>query len=721
MQTRRTCRTGLSRGLLLTMVAGAILMAGVAMGQGLLPTPPSEAGRFQRAAAAIGAATVRGSADLSPRLPPIGNQEWGSCAAWAVGYYYKTVQEAQEHGWSVATADHQFNPYFIYNQANHGEDGGLTFPWAFDVLCQKGCATRADMPFNGQDYWTWPTPDEMEKALPYRADAYAYVFLGEGTGGAALPAMKALLDSGRIFVMAIPVYDDFMDESGLPAPGYLYGGPSYDAEYLGGHAVTIVGYDDSRGALKMANSWGTGWGNGGYCWLSYDFVSQYAWEAWTMTDRLGYQVQATARFDITHTYRADLTVVVGVGDPSNPIWSSTPYDGDGGDGHDIHATVDLTEGVAHLPPSSSNGWFLRVIDDQSQDGGTVDSFRIHCGSQAYAASDLPLWIDDSEYCEVVSRIAGSSNQPPSQPQLAIAPAAPGDADNVKVTISGSQDPDGDPITYWIGWSVSQSGQWVQKRGRITSRTYDVLPASLTSPGQAWKCTVIATDNPDPNVQPDHSRAVEKRLTIVAGQPPTTPTLTVTPATPSDASNVTARASGCTDPDRDPITYAFGWAVQVGQQWVQKRGRVTANPYDVLPASMTTPGQSWKCYVVATDGTNRTPVVGKWFAIGSSGVAGAAGPACVTSLSAVPTAMGAEIVYTLSAPAQVRAEVLNIAGVPVRLVTPRTDGQAGVNTLTWNGQTDAGLRAPNGRYLVRVTAQGEDGTSSQALGTVAVQR
>ena len=58
---------------------------------------------------------------------------------------------------------------------------------------------------------------------------------------------------------------------------------------LGGHFVTICGWDDtvqipvakvgwldrqrySVGAWKVANSWGEGWGLGGYFWLPYDYT-----------------------------------------------------------------------------------------------------------------------------------------------------------------------------------------------------------------------------------------------------------------------------------------------------------------------------------------------------------------------------------------------------------------------------------------------------------------
>ena len=43
-----------------------------------------------------------------------------------------------------------------------------------------------------------------------------------------------------------------------------------DGDSRGYHAVVIVGYDDQRSAFKIANSWGTEWGIGGYGWIDYD-------------------------------------------------------------------------------------------------------------------------------------------------------------------------------------------------------------------------------------------------------------------------------------------------------------------------------------------------------------------------------------------------------------------------------------------------------------------
>ena len=47
-----------------------------------------------------------------------------------------------------------------------------------------------------------------------------------------------------------------------------------------GHAIVIVGFNDSLKAFKFMNSWGTDWGNKGYGWISYRNVKNAVREAY---------------------------------------------------------------------------------------------------------------------------------------------------------------------------------------------------------------------------------------------------------------------------------------------------------------------------------------------------------------------------------------------------------------------------------------------------------
>lgn len=75
---------------------------------------------------------------------------------------------------------------------------------------------------------------------------------------------KNWLDAVGPLVVGFDVYSDFYGWSGnLP---YV---KSSTATFEGGHVMLAVGYDDSLGCWIVKNSWGTGWGNGGFGLIGY--------------------------------------------------------------------------------------------------------------------------------------------------------------------------------------------------------------------------------------------------------------------------------------------------------------------------------------------------------------------------------------------------------------------------------------------------------------------
>ena len=95
---------------------------------------------------------------------------------------------------------------------------------------------------------------------------------------------------------------------------------------------------------------------------------------------------------------------------------------------------------------------------------------------------------------------------------------------------------------------------------------------------------------------------------------------------------------------------------------------------------------------------------------------------VSGASALPAgAGGAEVVFTLSAPADVTVSLLNIAGRPVATVARERATETGTRRVVWSGQTLNGTPAPAGIYVVRIDARRDDGQQARALCTLRLQR
>ncbi|MHB9112342.1 MAG: M4 family metallopeptidase [Thermoleophilia bacterium] len=102
----------------------------------------------------------------------------------------------------------------------------------------------------------------------------------------------------------------------------------------------------------------------------------------------------TARIEISHTYRGDLVVTLGVGDPAAPTWSTVVSNRQGGSADNLYSTVDIAGASSLLPPSWQNRWFLKVYDAAGQDTGTITKFAITDNGTTYTATDTPIALGD---------------------------------------------------------------------------------------------------------------------------------------------------------------------------------------------------------------------------------------------------------------------------------------------------------------------------------------
>lgn len=227
------------------------------------------------------------SIDLSSQMPPVGNQgRQNSCVAWATGYAIKSYLlknkgQATEYDppFAGGKGNYVFSPAFIYNQQNGGEDKGLYYYKTMEFLKSSGVAPWSSMPYTDKDYLSQPSQSSKKEALKYKIKSFSRLNYKNPD------EIKRVLAGKNVVMVGMIIDDAFYKLKG----NTIYdenGGQSY-----GGHAMTIVGYDDNKksksgkkGAYKLQNSWGTNWGDKGFGWVSYSMLAKVGQETYAIVD-----------------------------------------------------------------------------------------------------------------------------------------------------------------------------------------------------------------------------------------------------------------------------------------------------------------------------------------------------------------------------------------------------------------------------------------------------
>lgn len=121
-----------------------------------------------------------------------------------------------------------------------------------------------------------------------------------------LARIKSALAEGLPVVFAMPVGRALL---GLAGPIERHRYPplnTFGNDYIGNHAMAIVGSDDALGACIAENSWGANWGDRGYWALSYGSLGELM-EAWVLREFAGVDVPAPPGIYLTDISRFNVS------------------------------------------------------------------------------------------------------------------------------------------------------------------------------------------------------------------------------------------------------------------------------------------------------------------------------------------------------------------------------------------------------------------------------
>jgi len=209
-----------------------------------------------------------------------------TCVGWATAFAARTISESV----GLKRTDRElasrnvFSPAYVYKNISDNEgQGGASIPEALEFIRDKGPAKRRS--------------EELSLIFPsiplsiftssekYPIKDYVRLFLnprGEpGTINERVPPVKRSLAEGKPVIFGMNCPNEFQR-----AKGEVWKPTASPYKDYGGHAMCVVGYDDTMygGAFEIQNSWGTDWGNEGYIWITYSDFANFVYHAYAMVE-----------------------------------------------------------------------------------------------------------------------------------------------------------------------------------------------------------------------------------------------------------------------------------------------------------------------------------------------------------------------------------------------------------------------------------------------------
>jgi len=541
-------------------------------------------------------------------FPPIRSQSpLGSCAQFSTMYYTFTHMTALVRDWDAKNGgdDYRFSPKWTYNMVNGGSNGGSTMTSGLSMAQKHGCATWAEFPYDS-NYRAWCLDSTVwRSAITRRADERGYVYNVDTAAG--LDDLKQMLVNGYIVNYATYVNswqwktigdDPATSEDDAFAGKYCCYWVSGTGE---GHGMTVVGYNDhvwvdingdgdvdsgEKGALRICNSWGTNWREGGFSWVAYDALKAASavdggpsanrgecfWgrKVYWVTARASYAPKMVARFTVNHLKRNQLRVHLGISDTGTTTPATNWYPqyalSFAGGAYAFDGSTTACDGTFYfdftdiLPPSGQNKrWYVGIYDNAKQDEAAISSFKLYKVTdggdvEAGTAGNVPKTADNGEqqYVWVDHTYEEDDNDPPTISDIA--------------DQSTNEDVAKGPVSFTVGDAETSAGDLVLTKA--SSNPALVPTVNIAFGGSGADRTVTVTPAPD-----EHGTATITVTVTDGGGLSASDSFVLTVNPVNDPPTVSNVADASTDEDipEGPIALTIGDAETAAGDLVLTKG------------------------------------------------------------------------------------------------------------------------------------------------------
>lgn len=195
-------------------------------------------------------------------LPPILNQgNLGTCVTNAFSYCIskqtnKNVIPSRLYLYAVCRS---------IDNTPLNQDDGTSIRTACQAIANYGVCQETVYPYTSS-YSTLPALTAFNGSKKFKQ--FTYLFISQD-----LTSIKnGLRTYNAPIIFGIMVYSSFLTTT-TSTTGIIPLPDKNKDTLLGGHCLTIVGYNDTTKMFMCANSWGTRWGANGYCYIPYNYLT----------------------------------------------------------------------------------------------------------------------------------------------------------------------------------------------------------------------------------------------------------------------------------------------------------------------------------------------------------------------------------------------------------------------------------------------------------------